>query len=470
VPRSWALAESLLPMADQPISDAIRVKNSCRTPSSIASTKERMTTNEANADRLSGTGSAGLILAAGLAFTLSLAGSALKSTVQVYFSDVAASLSVGIGLFAWSTTLFAVGIAVASPVVGYLADRFGGAIVLVAGSLITGGTFLACAVAPSTYVFAPIYGLFGSVAFTMLSYVPLGKLADELFAERGEALAYAVMTNGPAVGFMVLVPLWVWLGTFLSWRAVFVFAGIFMILVLVPLAAYLRHLTNDDGTLDGVDSRERVGLKSRLTPLVGNYRYLALTLAFGGRGVTMAFVDVHMVTDMHMANVDATAISASIFLLGLLEIVGALAAGKVCDRGYVKQTLLVGYGLRGIAMLTFAFTPTIATSLAFGVIFGSSYMATVVATTIWISRILPSECRATALGLVWTVHSINAALSSQVGAALAEKFRSYALVALCEALIVFGSLVVVAFLGVPNKKTPEPGLHDDDNSNLASAD
>ena len=398
----------------------------------------------------------GLILAAGLAFVLSLAGSALKSTVQVYFSDIADSLSVGISAFAWSTTVFAIGIAVASPIVGYLADRFGGASVLVVGTVLTGITFLACAAAPSTFVFAPVYGLFGSVAFTMLSYVPLGKLADELFAGRGEGVAYAVMTNGPAVGFMVLVPLWVWLGTFLSWRTVFTFAGIVMLVVLVPLAMYLRRTSADDDNTEAATPQSNPSIAERIAPLLTNSRYLLLTLAFGGCGITMAFVDVHMVSDMHMAGVHSTAVSASVFLLGLLEITGALIAGRFCDRGYIKQTLMIGYGLRGTAMLLFAFTPTLMTSLAFGAIFGASYMATVVATTLWIARILPPESRATAMGLVWTVHSIGAAASSQLGAMIAEHQQSYTLVSLVEALIVFGSLALVAGLRVPERTSPAP--------------
>nr|WP_313775685.1 MFS transporter [Mycobacterium sp.] len=410
----------------------------------------------------------GLILAAGLAFVLSLAGSALKSTVQVHFSDIADSLSVGISAFAWSTTLFAIGIAVASPVVGFLADRFGGAMVLVGGTALAGVTFLACAAAPSTFVFAPVYGIFGSVAFTMLSYVPLGKLADELFAGRGEGLAYSVMTNGPAVGFMVLVPLWVWLGTFLSWQSVFAFAGIVMLVVLTPLALYLRRATILGDDAASVAPLPTTTFVQRIAPLFTNARYVLLAIAFGGCGVTMAFVDVHMVSDMHMAGVHPTAASASVFLLGFFEITGALIAGRFCDRGYIKQTLIIGYGLRGAAMMVFAFTPTAMSSLVFGTIFGASYMATVVATTLWIMRLLPSGSRATAMGLVWTVHSIGAASSSQLGAIIAEKSGSYTVVSLVEALIVFGSLALVAFISVPRTVPGNGATSDASNRNLST--
>lgn len=388
---------------------------------------------------------AGLFLAVGLAFALSLSGSALKSIVQVYFSDIAHGLSVGLGTFAWATTLFAIGIAVASPIVGYLADRFGGAPVLVFGTILAALTFLACAAAPSAFAFAPVYGMLGSIAYTMLSYVPLGKLADEVFANRGEGLAYSVMTNGPAVGFMVLVPLWVWLGTFLSWRTVFAIAGAFMLVVLTPVALFLRASLAEDtqNTEDSETLATSISIAARLRPILSNGRYVALAVSFGGCGVTMAFIDVHMVNSMHMAGVGPSAISGAVFLLGLLEIVGALVAGRLCDSGYVRQTLVAGYGLRGCAMLLGAVAPTAVSSLAFGALFGASYMATVVATTLWVSRLLPAESRATAMGLVWTVHSGGAALSSQGGAVIAERLHSYTLVSLVEALVAFASMAIV---------------------------
>ncbi|MGF7234839.1 MAG: MFS transporter, partial [Frankia sp.] len=331
-------------------------------------------------------GTLALACAAILAFTLSLAGSALKSTIQVYFSSIAHGLNADLGVFAWSTTSFAIVIAIASPVVGAMADRFGGAAILVTGSVLAGTTFLVCAAVPSVLLFAPTYGVVGALSFTMMSYVPLGKLADELFAERGEGLAYAVMTNGPAVGFITLVPLWVWVGSFVSWRPIFVAAGVVMLAVLTPLALLLKRLAAEDGDAEGGGHIDiaRPGFREQVSFALRDRSFVTLAIAFTGCGVTMAFVDVHLVTDLDMAGMQSSVVSGSLSLLGAFEILGALIAGRQCDRGRLKQTLVTGYALRGTAMLMLAFTPTTATSLIFGVVFGASYMVTVVATSIWV--------------------------------------------------------------------------------------
>lgn len=392
-----------------------------------------------------------LAFAAAFAFTLSLAGSALKSTVQVYFDSIAGSLHVGIGAFAWSTTSFAIAIAIASPVVGGLADRVGAAAVLVAGTVLAGAAFLVCAIAPGVLVFAPVYGVAGAVAFTMLSYVPLGKLADELFRGRGEGLAYAAMTNGPAVGFVVLVPLWVWVGSMVSWRVVFAVAGTVMLGLLTPLALQIRRFSSEaPGTVAAAATVAQIGFRQRLATALGNRSFVLLALAFGGCGVTMAFVDVHLVADMNMAGMQPPVVSGSLAILGTLEILGSLVAGRMCDRGLIKLTLMLGYAVRGVAMLLFAVTPTMVTSLGFGAVFGASYMMTVVSTVLWVARLLPAGSRATAMGFVWAVHSIGAAASSQLGAYAAQSLNSYTQVSLVEAIVVLGSLLLVAGLTAPS--------------------
>jgi predicted MFS family arabinose efflux permease len=354
-----------------------------------------------------------LVFAAALAFTLSMAGSALKSTVTV----------------------------------------------LKAGTVLSGVAFLLCALAPNVLAFVPTYGVLGSIAYTMLSYVPLGKLADELFAGRGEGLAYAVMTDGPAVGFIVLVPLWVWLGTLVSWRAVFAVAGVLMLVVLTPLAVLLGRLSGGDGDAPVAAAKPAISTAERVRTVLGNRRFGVVALAFGGCGVTMAFVDVHLVADLHMAGMDSNVVSGALALLGAFEIVGSLVAGRLCDRGLIRSTLVVGYLLRGVAMMLLVAAPTTGFALAFGVVFGASYMVTVIATTLWVGRILPAGVRATGMGLVWLVHQAGAALSSQLGAFAAQRSGSYGPVALAEAGVVLLSALAVFWLPRPGgPDSPAGGL------------
>lgn len=392
-----------------------------------------------------------LVVAAATALLLSLAGSALKNTVQVFITDIPGSLDVGVGTFAWATTVFALATAVASPLVGALADRFGAPFALTAGAALAGTTFLLCAAAPSVWLFVVAYGLLGAFAFALLSFVPLAVLVDQTFAGKSEGLVYAALTNGPAIGFVVLVPLWVWTQSVLDWRIVFTAIGVVFWLVLTPAAWSLRRFTTHSP--DPRAEAERLSV--RLLSIARQRGYLPLTIAFFGCGVTMAFIDVHLVADLQMHHVPAATTSTTLVVLGITEIAGSLVAGRLCDRGWIKQTLIAGYLLRGAAMLLISTDPTSASAIVFGALFGTSYLVTVVATTVWIIRLLPSSVRGTGIGLMWVLHSVGAAASSQIGADLREATGSYTPAALVGVGCLVVSLVLVSLVPLTERADPE---------------
>jgi predicted MFS family arabinose efflux permease len=398
-----------------------------------------------------------LILATAMALLLSLAGSALKSTVQVNIVQMARDLDVGLGGFAWSTTVFALMIAAASPLVGYFADRFGGAATLTSGAVLAGATFIICAVAPNIAVFVLAYGLLGALAFTLLSFIPLAVLVDQLFEGRGEGLSYATLTNGPAIGFIVLVPLWVALQSVVGWRTVLFTVGVVFWVVLAPIAWSLRRFTTDQHAAPAEGSAlAEAPLFKRLAEIVRQPTFILLALAFFGCGVTMAFIDVHLIADLEMHHVPAGITSATLVILGVTEILGSLVAGHYCDQGMIKRTLIAAYALRAAAMFVIAVDPGTISALVFGAIFGTSYLMTVVATTMWVFRILPKHVRGVGMGVIWTVHSVGAALSSQLGAMLRQSTGSYTLPSLLGGfVVVLSTLIAISLAAPPQPRTAE---------------
>lgn len=176
----------------------------------------------------------------GVAALLTLMGSSLKNTVQVYFVPMATSLGESRGEFAITTTLFAITYAIASPVVGTLSDRIGPAAVLRIGIGISGATFLAMSSFGNAAVFTVVYGVAGAFGYAALAYVPIGVLVDRVFPPERKGFFYALLTNGTAVGFIVLVPLWIWLGDLLAWQSVLAGLGFVFLLILFPLSLTLR--------------------------------------------------------------------------------------------------------------------------------------------------------------------------------------------------------------------------------------
>ncbi|MFI9528608.1 MFS transporter [Micromonospora rosaria] len=241
-------------------------------------------------------GTAFAVFAASVSFLISLAGSSLKSTVQVFFLGIADSFEVSRGSLAIATTLFAVVTAVTSSVIGHLADRIGAIPVLAVGTALNGVVLLLAATAGDLWLFVLTYGVVGAVAVTMLSFVPLGVLADQLFQGRNSGLLYALLTNGAAVGFMVLVPLWVHLDRTMTWNQVLFALGLVFLVVLLPLSLILVRLSVRRRPVAPV---ARVSLWAATVTTFRHPQIRALVLAFVGCGSTMAFIDVHLFSHLH---------------------------------------------------------------------------------------------------------------------------------------------------------------------------
>jgi predicted MFS family arabinose efflux permease len=385
-------------------------------------------------------GAAFVIFAVIASFLITLAGSSLKSTVQVYFLGIADSFEVSRGSLAIATTLFAVVTGVASSVIGYLADRVGAIRVMAIGTALNGVVLLVAATTSELWVFVLSYGVVGATAVTMLSYVPLGVLADQLFQGRNAGFFYALLTNGAAVGFMVLVPLWARLDRSMSWNDVLFGIGVIFLVLVLPLALVLMRWSS---SRQPTRPAPKVSLWSATVTTFRHPQMRALVLAFIGCGSTMAFIDVHLFPHLNDHGISSSVGASGVAVLGALEIAGALAAGRLCDLGWVRATLAGGYALRAAAMVMLLFVTSQATVIAFGAVFGASYLATLVATTVWVNRVLPPGVRGTALGVLWAVHMLAVAGTSQLGAMLADLHHNYTATIIGSAVLTVGSVVLV---------------------------
>jgi len=391
--------------------------------------------------------SASLAVSIALAFVISLFGSALKNTVQVFFLPMAESFGESRGSFALATTTFAITFAVAAPITGAISDRLGPARVLTLGTVAAGLAFVLCAISPAFPIFVAVYGVLASFAYAMLSYVPLGVLVDRVFSEDRKGFFYALLTNSVAAGFILLVPLWTWLSDFSSWNSIYLVLGLTLLIVITPLAA-VKLRDEAPAVVPSATPRAKVRVQSAFSSSV----FWKLAGAFFACGATMAFIDVHMMPFMDDMHVPADLSTTSIVLLGVFEIGGSLVAGRLCDRGMIKSVLIAGYLLRAGSLFIVTISPHGSVVIAFGVIFGVSYLFTVVATSMWVLKSFPIEIKGAVMGLIWTGHQIGAALSSQLGAFSYDATGSYVPEILGIGAVAVLAAVLVATIPSPQSK------------------
>lgn len=141
---------------------------------------------------------------------------------------------------------------IAGPIVGPLVDRFGARPMIIAGGLIASKGFILLHWVNSYVVFVVIFvGVVSTGKSAGLGQVLLS--AVNRWFVRKRALAMSICIIGFSSGGAVLLPL-ITLGVHsIGWRDVMLYSGIFMGLIVVPLAAVIRHSPERMGLLpDGM--------------------------------------------------------------------------------------------------------------------------------------------------------------------------------------------------------------------------
>ncbi|GGK34299.1 MFS transporter [Nocardia camponoti] len=382
-----------------------------------------------------------LLITVGIGFLVALASSSIKNTVSAFFVSMATEFDVSRGVFAVAPSIFMLTYAVASPTMGYVADRFGARRTLAGGLLLGGALFVSGGIVNSFALFSAVYGIGMAIAYTAVSFVPLGVLVDELFPPNRRGIVYAILMNGAAVGFIVLLPLWIYLDSRVSWRTVFVLLGAAMVILTLCVLIFMRERS---GQLTKKSTKTPVSGDTR--PLIGVFKspvFRSVSIAFFGCGVTMGFIDVHFVAHLDHVNLGGSNAELTVAMLGIAEIIGALLAGFLCDRGAGVAVLSGSYLIRAASFIALAIAPTVLTAWGFGVLFGVSYLGTVIAGTMFLLNAPDIESKGLALGLMWFVHQIGAFLSSQLGGIGYDLVGSYTPTMVGSAVFAIISFLIV---------------------------
>ncbi|MCW2292376.1 putative MFS family arabinose efflux permease [Pseudomonas sp. BIGb0408] len=346
--------------------------------------------------------------------------SALKGLYQVYFVDLAVHFGGSRAALATAGSIFVLTIGLVSPVVGWLSDSVGPLRTVTIGSL-CGGVVLAGAtfIGSDLMLFTLLYGLLGAFALAAMTYVPMGILVDRLVAENSKAFAFAFVTNGTAIGFIVLSPLWIFLEQSVEWQEVFFSVGL---IYLIPLSLSLFLVSR---VVPLLPEPKIAQAKRSLSFLLRDPRFFVLALSFASCGATMAFIDVHLVPYWQEAELPVSIQASGLSLLGILELVSGLLAGWLATR-YNKGMLLAGfYLLRAGAVAVLLTDPGPLTTYVFAALFGASYLGTVVLTSAFCFSIYGSEEKGKVFGMLFLVHQLGALAATQLGAMEYDRSQTY---------------------------------------------
>jgi len=400
----------------------------------------------------------GWILLAAVVFVV-LAGSGIRAVFGVFIKPIEAE-------FGWTRqqlsgaaalSLFVLG--AVGPAVGWLADIWGPRrVMLLAAATLGVGTILASFVAHLWQLYASA-GVLMAVGAGGLSMATISTIAARWFVAR-RGLILGILGGAMSAGQMLVVPLSMIIIHLYGWRSSFLWLGIGVLLVALPLIlAFVRDDPKDMGlepygkgtpagkVFGGATDERRVPVSEAMG--VPAFWLLALTFfvcGYTSNGLVLTHLIPHAAehgfSEMHAAQ--------ALGLMGAMNIVGTVLSGWICDRYGRKGPLAFYYGVRGLSLIFLLYVWNVPSLHIFAAIFGLNYISTVPPTTTMTANIFGRLSVGALSGWIFFSHQVGSAIGAWAGGAIFDVTGSYSWAFLSAAVMAF----VAAGLSLLIKEVP----------------
>jgi predicted MFS family arabinose efflux permease len=268
-----------------------------------------------------------------------------------------------------------------------------------------------------------------------------------------------------SAGQLVVIPLAVALTLTLGWRQSFVWLGILLFAVAVPLTfLFIRNDPTDKGIRAfgagqageaggaPIPPEGRTGIGDAMQ--VPAFWLLAGTFfvcGYTSNGLVLTHLVPHAAehgfSEMHAAQ--------ALGVMGAMNILGTVASGWICDRFGRKGPLAFYYGVRGLSLLFLLYVWNVPSLHIFAAIFGLNYISTVPPTTTLTANIFGRYSVGALSGWIFFSHQVGAALGAAVGGWIFQATGSYSWAFVSAALMAFLAVpMALAIKEAPVNRTP----------------
>ena len=330
---------------------------------------------------------------------------------------------------------------------GGLADRFGNAKVILAGTLFYALGMLLMSGVDNPWMLNVSTGLLVGAGVAGTSFgIVLPAMARAVGEERRQ-WALGLGTAVGSFGQFAVVPIAQFLIDAFSWMTalnILAASSLSMALLAMPLAPY-------SGKQEAAQKIEGQTIPQALQEALGYRSYVLLVSGFFVCGFHVAFITAHMpafLTDNGFAaNIGAWSIS----IIGLCNVFGAYLSGILSGRILKRHVLVFIYLSRAVAITLFLLIPiSLVSVLVFSAVMGFLWLATVPATSGLVAVMFGTRYMALLYGIVFLGHQIGSFIGVWLGGWLYDRSGSYDLVWWLGAALG----IMAAVVHWPIKETP----------------
>lgn len=349
----------------------------------------------------------------------------------------------------WGREVFAFAVAVqnlvwglAQPFAGMVADKFGAARVIIAGSILYVLGLVLMAYSTSGLMLDFSAGLLIGLGLSGTTFGIVMSVIGRASPPEKRSLAMGIAGAGGSFGQFVMLPYGQYLISQWGWLAALLVMAATAFLM-VPLGAALA------GRNPAANSTDQ-SLKAALHEAATHKGFWYLTLSFLVCGFQTIFIMTHLPAYLMDKGMTANQGMVALALVGFFNIIGSYLSGLLGGRYSKKYLLTWIYVVRAVIIALYISLPlTELTTWIFAAVIGVTWLGTVPLTNGLVAQIFGVKYLSTLFSIAFLGHQIGAFAGAWYGGYMFDLTGSYNAVW----MVAIGLSVVAAFFCVPIDET-----------------
>jgi MFS family permease len=367
-----------------------------------------------------------------------LAASGIRAVFGIYIKPMEAEFgwtrSATSGVAAISLLL----VGASGPWFGRLADRSSPRLIITVCLAMLGiGSILSAYISTlwHLYVTAGVFLALGAGGVAMTTGVTL----VTRWFEKHRGLALGLAAGGMSAGQLIIVPIATAITVYFGWRSSYLWLGLGLLVLVLPLAAWLIRNSPEErgltpyGAAPGwkpTSMTDANAVASRVS-ISEALRYPQFWLLMGTFFVcgytTFGTVLTHFMPHALEHSFTELQAASALGVMGAMNVLGTVGSGWICDRFGKRGPLATYYFLRGVSLVFLLYVWDVPSLHLWAAIFGLNYISTVPPTTALTGSIFGRYSVGELSGWIFFAHQVGGALGAAFSGWLYELTGSYSI-------------------------------------------